>query len=105
MRVTFPTIFVFFIAAAAYAHVTIWPRESRTGAGEKYVVRVPTEGSIATTSVELEIPAGVTVVAVGAPAGFTYELKRDGDRISTIAWTMEIKPGEFGVFFPRPQSP
>lgn len=86
------------MCAPLYAHVTVWPRDSRPGAYEKYVVRVPTEGAVATTSVELMVPQGVAIVSMGAPAGFTYELKRTGDRVTSIVWTMQIKPGEFAEF-------
>lgn len=82
----------------ASAHVTVWPRESKAGASEKYMVRVPSEGKVATKSIHLEAPDGVTIVAVQAPAGWTYDLKRDGDRIVAVTWTMEIKPGEFAEF-------
>ena len=82
----------------AQAHVTVWPKESRQGAWEKYVVRVPTEGKSATTSIELQIPEGVTVVSMGAPNGFKYELKKSGDRVTTIVWTMTINPNEFAEF-------
>jgi uncharacterized protein YcnI len=85
-------------SAIAAAHVTVWPRESTTGAYEKYVVRVPTEGSVATQSVELRVPANVDIVSVGAPNGFSYEVKRTGSRITSIVWTMAIKPGEFAEF-------
>jgi uncharacterized protein YcnI len=84
--------------AIARAHVTITPRESTAGATEKYVVRVPTEGKVATTSVELEVPEGVTVETQAVPMGWKYELKRQGDRIVAITWHMEIKPGEFAEF-------
>lgn len=47
---------------AAMAHVTVRPRESHAGAEERYFVRVPTEGAVATTSVHLEVPEGVTVL-------------------------------------------
>lgn len=89
--------------ASAEAHVTVWPRESRAGAGERYTVRVPTEGKVATTSIELEVPSDVTVTGVLAPNGYTYELKREADRIVAISWRQEIKPGEYGefVFFAR----
>lgn len=87
-----------FLTAAADAHVTVWPRESKAAAGEKYTVRVPTEGKVATSSVELEVPEGVTVIAVATPNAWTYELKREGDRIVAITWKMEIKPGEFAEF-------
>lgn len=90
-------------AVAAQAHVTVWPRESRAGAGERYTVRVPTEGKVATTSVELEVPPDVTVTGVLVPSGYTYEVKREKDRIVAITWKQEIKPGEYGefVFFAR----
>ena len=85
-------------SALVSAHVTVWPRESSTGAYEKYVVRVPTEGSVATQSIELRVPANVDIVSVGAPSGFTYEVKRTGSRITAIVWTMAIKSGEFAEF-------
>jgi uncharacterized protein YcnI len=82
----------------ASAHVTVWPRESRSGAYEKYVVRVPTEGKVATESVELQIPEGVSVVSMAAPAGYTYELNKVSDRTTGIVWKMRINPGEFAEF-------
>jgi uncharacterized protein YcnI len=101
MRVRFRAgaIAVFlFVCGWADAHVTVWPRESPTGSYEKYVVRVPTEGKVATTSIELVVPDNVTIVSLGAPAGFTYELKRTGERVTRIVWSMQIAPGEFAEF-------
>lgn len=86
------------VTTTAQAHVTIWPRESRAGASEKYVARVPTEGKVSTVAVEIEVPEGVTLVAVAAPVGWTYELKRAGERIVAVTWSMEIRPGEFAEF-------
>ena len=85
------------------AHVTVWPQESRPGAGERYTVRVPTEGKVTTTSIELEVPAGVLVSGVLVGAGYTYEVRRENDRIIAITWKQEIKPAEYGefVFFAR----
>lgn len=85
-------------SATALAHVTVWPRESRTGAYEKYTVRVPTEGDVATASVEVILPEGATLVSMGAPAGFTYELRKTGKAVTSIVWTMKINPGEFAEF-------
>jgi uncharacterized protein YcnI len=85
-------------ALQAHAHVTVWPRESTAGAYEKYVVRVPTEGKVATSSIELMIPEGLTFVSIGAPSGFTYELKRTGERVTSIVWSRAIAPGEFAEF-------
>jgi uncharacterized protein YcnI len=86
------------IPIGALAHVSITPRESTAGATEKYVVRVPTEGTVATTSAELEVPDGVTIETLAIPAGWKYQVKRKDDRIVAITWQMDIKPGEFAEF-------
>jgi uncharacterized protein YcnI len=68
---------------------------------------VPTEGQVATTAVELEVPADVTVTGVLVGSGYTYETRRENDRIVAITWKQEIKPAEVAefVFFARnPQS-
>jgi uncharacterized protein YcnI len=74
------------IPAIAHAHVSITPRESTHGATEKYTVRIPTEGKVATIGADLEVPEGVIVETLQAPAGFTYEVKRADDRIVSITW-------------------
>jgi uncharacterized protein YcnI len=86
------------VPAMAQAHVTVWPRASSAGATEKYVVRVPTEGQVATIGAELDVPDGVVVEVLGVPAGWTQTVKRTGNRIVGITWAMEIKPGEFMEF-------
>ena len=85
-------------ANAALAHVTVWPQQSRVGQAERYTVRVPTERNVSTVSVEVEIPAGANVTGILAPAGFSYDVKRDGARIVSITWKQEIKAGEVGEF-------
>jgi uncharacterized protein YcnI len=86
------------LPVAAAAHITIAPNQSMAGATEKYVLRVPSEGKVATVAAELEIPEGVIVEAVAVPNGWKHEIKRDGDRIVAITWTMNIPPGEFAEF-------
>ena len=98
MRATILMIGVLLTAAAVDAHVTVWPQESKVGAGERYTVRVPTEGKVTTTEVELEIPADVRVGGVLVTGGFTYDLRRDGDRIVAVTWKQEIKPSEYAEF-------
>ena len=83
------------IPAGADAHVSITPRESTQGATEKYTVRIPTEGKVATTAAELEVPEGVIVETLQAPAGWKYDVKRKDDRIVAITWLADVKPGEF----------
>ena len=80
---------------AVQAHVSITPRQSTHGATEKYTIRIPTEGKVATTAAEIEFPAGVIVEVVQAPMGWKYELKRQDDRIVAMTITADVKPGEF----------
>ena len=82
------------IASNAFAHVTVRPRESKPGTTETYTVRVPTEGKVATTSVVLDVPQGVTIDSVAPADGVTSELKRAADRVVAITWTVTISPGE-----------
>lgn len=87
-------ILALLVPATAYAHVSVTPREAKVGAEETYIVGVPTEKAVATTTVELEVPEGVTVTKVGDVEGAKHEEKRTGDRITMITWTREIKPRE-----------
>jgi uncharacterized protein YcnI len=89
---------VLLTAPLAQAHVTVWPQESKAGAGERYTVRVPTEGKVTTTEVEMEVPAAVRVSGVLVGGGFTYDLRREGDRIVTVTWKQDVKPGEYAEF-------
>lgn len=86
------------VPGLAFAHVTVRPREVKPGVEEKYTVRVPTEGQVATTSVFLEVPDGVTVIDVPHPEGAAHEVKRDGGRIVGITWTKEIPPKQVAEF-------
>jgi uncharacterized protein YcnI len=79
----------------AQAHVSITPRQSTNGATEKYTVRIPTEGKVATVAAEMDVPEGVIVETLQAPAGWKHEVKRADDRIVSIVWTADVKPGEF----------
>jgi uncharacterized protein YcnI len=98
VRAAVLTIVVLLTTSLVEAHVTIWPQDSKAGVGERYTVRVPTEGKVTTTEVELEVPNDVRVSGVLVGAGFTYDLRREGDRIVAVTWKQEIKPGEYGEF-------
>jgi uncharacterized protein YcnI len=80
------------------AHVVVTPRESLAGAEQIYTVSVPTEGTVPSTSLELDIPAGLHVMQVASGDGFTFDVKKDGDRIVSITWKREIKPKEVAKF-------
>jgi uncharacterized protein YcnI len=86
---------VLFAPVAVYAHVSITPRSSTAGATEKYTIRIPTEGKVATTGADIEFPAGVIVETIQAPAGWKYEVKRQDDRIVAMTIQADVKPGEF----------
>jgi len=86
------------VPIAAWAHISVVPRESTAGATEKYVVRAPTEGKLTSKSVVLEVPEGVTVEALAVPQGWKQEVKKEGERIVAITWLMDVKPGEFIEF-------
>lgn len=82
-------------SAGVSAHVSISPRQSTHGATERYTVRIPTEGKVATTAAELEVPEGVIVETLQAPAGWKHEITRKDDRVVAIIWRADVPPGEF----------
>ena len=93
MRLVLLAVAALFVCASAEAHVRIVPAESKAATTETYNARVPTEGKVTTTSVQLDVPDGVAIESASAPSGASYELKKDGDRIVAIVWTTAIKPG------------
>ncbi|PWK15894.1 YcnI family protein [Tumebacillus permanentifrigoris] len=86
----------------ASAHVTVWPKETTTGAYEKYTVRVPVEKDVNTTKVRVEFPAGVKVSTVEPMTGWDYAYEKNADGTNkAITWTATaggIKAGEFMEF-------
>jgi uncharacterized protein YcnI len=66
-----------FVAAPAFAHVTLEQREAPVGASYKVVLRVPhgCDGS-ATVKLRVTIPEGVISVKPMVKAGWTLEVKR-----------------------------
>lgn len=85
------------VASAAYAHVNLQPRESAPGVTVTYMMRVPTEGTVTTTGIELEVPDAMTIVSVDGPAD-AYEVKKTDGRIVAITWKTEILPKQFKTF-------
>jgi uncharacterized protein YcnI len=81
-----------------YAHVTVAPPQSQGGATERYTVTVPTEGQVTTISVDLEIPAGVMVTEVVPGDGFSFDVRRESNRIVGITWKRDIPPGSRAEF-------
>jgi uncharacterized protein YcnI len=90
--------FLVIVPAILSAHVTIWPQQSTPGISERYTVRVPTERTVATTSVRLVVPPEVTVTYVLAIPGVVADLTREGNRITAITWKFDVPPGQFAEF-------
>jgi uncharacterized protein YcnI len=103
MRTLLNAAIVLCVASAAYAQVTVSPYTSSAGSVERYSFRVTTEGKVTTTALDLEVPPDVTITGVLVNGGFTYEARREGDRIVSITWNLDVKPGEVAefVFFAR----
>ena len=47
------------------------------------------------TSVDLDIPDGVTVTEVAKPATGSYTTKTMGDRITVITWQVDVQPSKY----------
>jgi uncharacterized protein YcnI len=106
MKKTFPfATLAVLVPSLAMAHVSVRPRESKPGVEEQYTVRVPTEGSVATTHVVLEIQADVTVLEVLLAEGAIFETAKQGDRITSITWRKAIPPKASAEFAFRARNP
>ena len=62
------------VAAPAVAHVDVLPSEVTVGEAQRFTIRVPTEGEVATTSLRITFPADVIVYSFATPpAGWTVK--------------------------------
>ena len=94
-RVAIGALVTFSAAASLSAHVMVSPTQSKTGATQKYELRVHNEAKVAATSVELEIPDGVTVTDIAKSASGTSTTKKSGDRITSITWQVDVQPTKY----------
>lgn len=99
------TALVLLVPSLATAHVGVRPRESKPGAEESYTIRVPTEGTVATTHVRLEIPPDVTVLEVLPAEGAAFDTATAGGRVTAITWKKEIAPKQAAEFVFRARNP
>lgn len=97
MRVKLVVVLLLAASAATSlsAHVTVSPLQSKTGAVQKYELRVHNEAKVAATSVDLDIPEGVTVTEVAKPATGNYTTKTTGNRITAITWQVDVQPTKY----------
>jgi uncharacterized protein YcnI len=82
-------------ATSLSAHVMVSPPQSTAGAVQKYELRVHNEAKAAATSIDLEIPDGVTVTEVAKPAAGTFTTKTMGNRITVITWQIDVQPTKY----------
>jgi uncharacterized protein YcnI len=82
-------------ATTLSAHLVVSPLQSKAGATQKYEVRVHNESKVAATSIDLEIPAGVTVTDVAQPATGTFTTQKSGDRVTGITWQVNVAPSKY----------
>jgi len=93
-------LFVIGIPAVALAHAVVYPKTSKPGAYEKYVLRVPNERDVPTIRVELHFPNGLRVVSFGDVPGWKLEVQTDtAKQIIGAVWT-GVLPKERFVEFP-----
>src|SRR5438270_13217033 len=97
MRIRFWIVLLLAALAATClsAHVMVSPLQSKAGATQKYEVRVHNEAKVAATSIDLEIPEGVTVTEIAKPAAGSYTTRKAADRIATITWQVEVQPQKY----------
>jgi uncharacterized protein YcnI len=90
------TLLTLAVTTLAIAHAVVYPKSSTTGSFERYVVRVPNERKVATTTVEMTFPADVRVNSFEDVPGWTIEVKRDtAQRIAGVVWTGNLAPERF----------
>src|SRR4029077_11414328 len=97
MRMRFSVVLL--LAASAVtslsAHVIVSPLQSKPGVVQKYELRIHNEAKVAATSIDLDIPEGVTVTEVAKTALGTYTTKTMGDRITAITWEVDVQPNKY----------
>jgi uncharacterized protein YcnI len=90
---------VLLLAASAVtslsAHVMVSPPQSTAGALQKYELRVHNEAKAAATSIDLDIPDGVTVTEVAKLSAGTFTTKMRGNRITVITWQIDVPPMKY----------
>ena len=88
------------VPAVALAHAVVYPKTSKPGAYEKYVLRVPNERDVPTIRVELRFPSELCVVSFGDVPGWKLQVLTDtAQRIIGAVWT-GVLPKERFIEFP-----
>ena len=84
------------VVSLAFAHAVVYPKTSKVGGYEKYVLRVPNEKATATTRIEIRFPADLRVTSFGDVPGWQIEVLTDSaKRIIGAVWTGTLPPQRF----------
>lgn len=82
-------------AASADGHVQVRPAEAAPGDPVLWTVLVPNERDVATTRVELAIPAGVLPFAYEPLPGWTRRVTKNPDQsVRSVVWSGRLEPEE-----------
>jgi uncharacterized protein YcnI len=100
---------VLFTMPLAWGHVTVSPKETPSGAEQRYCIRVPSEKPLPTVSLEVEFPVNLAVSEVEAPPGWRAAARKDRQgRIVSGSWDGGAIPPrqvlEFGVVAHNPET-
>jgi uncharacterized protein YcnI len=95
MRAWLTAVLALLMTASAYAHIMVSPPASKAGVTQKYELRVHNEGKVATTSLDLEIPDGITILDVATVLAGHYDTTKTGTRITAISWQVEVPPSKY----------
>jgi len=82
-------------AGSASAHVTVAPQQAPAGASQIYKVRVHNDAKTSTTSVMVEVPAGVTIDSVADVPNAQSDLTRTAGRVTAITWKIDVPVGKY----------
>ncbi len=98
LRMSLLVLLVSLGTSSIVAHVLVSPPQSKTGATQKYEMRVHNEEKVAATAIELDVPEGVTIIDVARPAAGSVDTATVGDRITRITWKVDVPPGKYAAF-------
>jgi uncharacterized protein YcnI len=81
------------------AHAVVAPSTSRSGAYERYVLRVPNESDVPTIRIEIRFPDDVRVISFVEVPGWQLQAPTDSTgRAKFAVWTGSLPPERFVEF-------
>jgi uncharacterized protein YcnI len=83
----FLVVSLLFGVSAAQAHVGVRPSDIKGGQLHTFTLGVSSEKLVATTSVRLVVPAGLTHTLPNVKSGWKIATKKEGESVVEITWT------------------